>query len=82
MRFFDNTDLRMLSVRIAAVEAQLAIADVITLRADPQLVFNVENGLREILSIFTRNAQQMKRNTLRGLLPDPGQPLAFLNQPR
>jgi hypothetical protein len=80
MRLFHDAEQGMIAVRIAAIEAQFGIANVIALRAERQLVFHIEKGLRQPLRVFARNAQQVKRNALRRFLSNAGQPLALGNQ--
>ncbi|HWF46214.1 MAG TPA: hypothetical protein VG168_04345, partial [Bryobacteraceae bacterium] len=58
------------------------IADVIALSADPELIFDVQQSLRELLRVLAWGAQQMERYPLRRFLTDAGEALAFLNQPR
>ena len=81
MRLLDYTDLRLLAVRVAAKQAQFAVADVVAVFADAEFIFDVEDRLRQIFGIFARGAKQMKGNTLRGFLADSRQPFAFLNEP-
>ena len=45
VRFFDYTDLAVFAMRIAAVEAQFAITDVIALCADSKFILDVEQSL-------------------------------------
>ena len=82
VRLFYDADLRSFAVRIAAVKAKIAIADVVALRADAELVFYVENRLREVLGVLPRGTQKMKGDALRRLLTNAGQSFAFLNEPR
>src|SRR5690242_6984562 len=81
MRLFEYADLRLFAVRIAAEQAERAVTDVVAAFADAELVFDIENGLRQIFGVFARRAKQMKGNTLRRFLADSGQPFAFLNEP-
>ena len=81
VRLFDYADLRLFTVRIAAEQAERAVADVVAAFADAELVFNIENGLRQVFGIFARRAKQMKSNPLRRFLADSRQPFAFLNEP-
>ena len=69
-------------LRIAAVLAQLAIADVVADAAQAQLVLHVQDGLRQVLGIVAAGAQHVERDPLRGLLADAGQALEFRDQPR
>ena len=71
----------MFPMRIAAVQTKLAITDVVALSADAQLIFNINNGLGQVLRVFTRGAKQVEGDALSGLLPDAGEPFTFLNQP-
>ncbi len=81
VRLLDYADLRLFAVRIAAIETQLAVADVVARCADAELVFDVKNRLREIFGVFPWGAEQMKCNALRGFLANARQPLAFLYEP-
>ena len=47
VRLFHDADLRVLAMRIAAVEAQVTVTDVVALGANAELVFDIENGLRQ-----------------------------------
>ena len=71
-----QTTLRI-AVGVAAELAQLAVADVVADAAQAQLVLDVEDGLRQVLGILAPGAQHVKREALRGLLPDAGQALEF-----
>ncbi len=53
---------------IAAVLAELAVADVVAYAAEAQLVLHVENGLRQVLGIVAAGAQHVERDALRGFL--------------
>ena len=65
---------------IAAELAHFAVADVVADAAEPELVLDVQNGLRQLLGVVAAAAQDMKREALRGLLPDAGQALELGNQ--
>ena len=69
-------------MRIAAIIAQLAIADVVADGANSELVFDVHQRLRQPLGGFPIVAQNVKREPLRRLLPDAGQALELLDQTR
>ncbi len=68
-------------MRIATIEANLTIADVVALRANAELIFDVENSLRQILGVFPRRAQQVERNTLGRFLADAGEAFTLLDEP-
>ena len=82
MRLLHHADHRRVAVRIAAVRAQLAVADVVADAAEAELVLDVEQRLRQVLGIVAAGAQHVKREPLRGLLPDAGQTLELVDQPR
>ena len=50
----------MIAVRIAAILAQFAVADVVADRADAQLIFHIEQRLRQPFRVFARRAQNVK----------------------
>ena len=52
------------------------------MRAEAQLVLDVENGLRQVLGVLAAGAQHVKGEALRGFLADAGQALEFVDQPR
>ena len=64
MRFFHHADLAVFPMRIPAIQAQVAVADVVALRADAKLVLNVEDGLCKVLCVLSRRAQQVERDPL------------------
>src|SRR5581483_5281947 len=82
MRLFHHADLIVLAMRVAAVEAQVAFTNVVALRANAELVFDVEKRLGEVLNIVAGSSQQMKGDTLSGFLADARQPFTLLNKPR
>jgi hypothetical protein len=79
MRFFHHADLRMVAIRIAAIGTQLAIADVIALRANAQVVFYVGKSRRQRGRLIARRSQHIKREPLRRFLTYPGQPAELVN---
>ena len=81
VRLLHHADDLPVAPGVAAILAQFGIADVIADRADAQLVFNVENGLREVLGIVAAGAHYVKRDALRGLLADARQALELGDQP-
>ena len=52
------------------------------MRADAELVLDVEHGLRQLLGILAAGAQDVKRQALRGFLPDAGQAFEFVDEAR
>jgi hypothetical protein len=79
--FFDDTDLRDVTMGVAAIGAELGIANVVAERAKAEAIFDVEQGLGEALGVLAGLAENMKRQALRGLLAHAGKALEFLNQP-
>ena len=69
-------------MRIAAIRAQLGVADVVALGADPQVVFDVEQRCRQPRGIVARGAQDMEREPLRRFLADAGQAFELVDQAR
>jgi hypothetical protein len=67
-------------VRIAAERAELALTDVVAELTEPQLVLDVQDRLDQPLRVFPRSAEYVKSQPLRGLLPDPGEPLELLDK--
>ena len=80
VRFLNYTKLGVIAVWIAAVQASLSIADVITLLTNAELVFDIKDGLSQILSILARTAQQMKNDALSRFLANAGESLTLLDQ--
>ncbi len=80
VRFFHDADYMMVAIGVAAELALLAIADVVTGGAESQLIFDVEDRLRETLRVVTSGTQDMEGKTLRGLLADAGEMLEFGDQ--
>jgi len=72
-RFLDHADHFWIAAGIAAVEAQVAFANVVAEAAETQLVLNVEEGLREMFGVFAAGAQHVEGDALRGFLADAGQ---------
>ena len=66
---------------IAAILAEVAIADVVAEGADAKLVFDVEDGLGEALGVLAAGAQHVEGDALRGLLADAWKALEFGDEP-
>ena len=81
VRLLDHTDLGVFTVRIAAVQTKFPIADVVAAGADAELVLNIENGLRQIGSVFARGPKQVKGDTLSGFLADTWEAFTLLDEP-
>jgi hypothetical protein len=74
-RFFHDANDAGVAARIGAVNADLAVADVVAHRAQAKLIPHVENSLGQVLGVVAAGAQHVKRDALRGFLPDAGQAL-------
>ena len=68
------------AVRIAAIRAELPIANVVALGANAQLVLHIQQRIRQACRIITGHAQDVKRQALRGLLPDARKAAKFFDQ--
>ena len=68
-------------MRVAAILAGLAVADVVAERAEAQLVLDVEDRLRQVLGVVAAGAQHMEGEPLRGFLADAGEAFEFGDQP-
>src|SRR5437764_3824157 len=80
MRLLHHADDFLVARGIAAVETELALADVVADAAKLQLILHVENRLRQSLGVVTGGAQHMEGNPLRRLLPDSGKVFKFVNE--
>jgi len=74
----DHADHLGLAARVAAHRARVGLGHLHADRAQPDLVGDVEQRLREVAGLLatvrTAAPDQVKRQARRGLLPDPGQP--------
>ena len=73
--------LKVIALRIAAVIADLGVADVIAFGANAEIVLHVKQGLGQPGGIFSRLAQHVKRESLSRLLSDSREPPEFVNEP-
>ena len=79
---FYHADLGVVAMRIAAIGALIAIADVVADLAQAQFVFDIDDSLGQAFGVFAGRAKQMKRDALGGLLADAREPLTFGDQAR
>jgi hypothetical protein len=73
VRLLHHADHLRIAAGIAAVEAQVAVADVVAEAAQTQLVLDVEESLRQMFRVFAAGAQHVEGDALRGFLADAGQ---------
>jgi hypothetical protein len=82
VRLLDHAEQAPVPLRIAAERAQLAVADVVTDAAEPQLVFDVEQGPGQIFGLIPARAQDMESEALGRFLSDAGQVLELGDEAR
>src|SRR5437868_4157700 len=82
MRFLHDTQHLLVARSITAEQTEIALADVVTDGAQPELVFDIENGLCQAPGIIAATAHQMKSQPLRRFLSDSGKMFEFANEPR
>ena len=70
---FHDEDLRLITLRVETKLAELPLSDITALPAERQPVFDGANGVRQPQGIFTIRLQDMKRQSLCGLLSNAGE---------
>ena len=78
--FFDHANGLLAPRGPHTIQARIGIRNVVTGRTRADFLFRVANRIRERKRIFGRRSQQMKRQPLRGLLPNSGEMLQFINK--
>ena len=79
-RLLHHAHHRGVAGRVAADGAQLMVAEGKTARAEPDLLFDLQNAARQFLHGLVRRVQQVQGQALGGLFPDSRQTRHVMDQ--
>ena len=79
-RLFDNANHRAIARSARAIAARIYIGEIVATRAVCDAMLYVSKSFEEALDVGIWNAQDVKGEALRGLLPDSGQALELVYQ--
>ena len=80
VRLLDDADNFPIARGAGAVQAGVAVGNVVADAALVNIQFGLANGFGKGQGLFRRDAQEMKGQALRGLLPDTRETLEFVEQ--